>query len=88
MQGRSAGHDESRPRNPEVEEAWRKYAAAFEARARLVETSSATLVLDYRAAEDARITAIQEKNRECEELLMVYLALYDADQTAAFGTGD
>ena len=88
MQARSADHDESRPRNPEVEEAWRQYAVAYEARARLVETSSAVLVLDYRATEDARLRAIQEKNRECEDLLMAYLMLYDADQMAAYGTGN
>jgi hypothetical protein len=77
---------EPRPRNPEVDKAWRKYAAAFEERNRLLAMTSPTLAQNYAAAELARIRTLEDKNNECGDLLMDYFRVYDADQLAAFGT--
>jgi hypothetical protein len=83
MQESSADH--ARPRNPEVEAAWIKYAGAFESRARLASMTQPTLAQDYAAVELARIRAIEDKDIECKDRLMEYFEVFDRDQCEAFG---
>ena len=87
MQERSAAPASPRPRNPDVEAAWSRYAAAFEARARLMDISSTILTLtqDFTAAELERLRALEEKHRECSDYLLEYYEVYDADQRKVFG---
>lgn len=89
MQERSEAPVSPRPRNPDVEAAWSRYAGAFEARARLLNTSGAVLTLtqDYNAVEVARLKALEENQIECNDRLLEYFAIYDADQREVFGHG-
>lgn len=87
MQERSAAPVDPRPRNPDVEAAWTRYAVAFEARARLMDISSTILTLaqNYNAVELERLRVLEEKHRECNDYLLEYYEIYDADQREIFG---
>ena len=75
---------EGRPRNPEVEKAWRIYAGAFEEWQRLLYASTASLASGYANAEDARMIALRSMSDAKDEALFEYFEIYDRDQREAF----
>jgi len=65
-----------------------RYAYAFEALARLINSSPPSLVVGYAEMEQTRMQTILDAYNTCQELLMEYYEVYDADQREAFGHDD
>ena len=71
---------ENRPRNPDVERAWKDYAQAFEEWQRILNASHASLVNEFKNTDDARMIALRMKNDAKNEALFVYFEAFDRDQ--------
>jgi len=69
----------ARERNPDVEQAWRAYANAFEGW-RILGDSSCTVEQN-----EARAAALQRLSKKRDEALFDYFEVYDLDQREAFG---
>ena len=69
-----------RPRNPEVEQAWKDYAQAYEAWQKIINPSTYSSMGGFASAEDARMIELQSKAREKDEALFAYFEVYDRDQ--------
>lgn len=75
----SDGHIE-RPRNLEVEQAWKEYAQAYEEWQRIINSSTFSSMSGFANAEDERITALKDRARERDAALFEYYEAFDRDQ--------
>jgi hypothetical protein len=74
----------ARPRNPEVEEAWKVYAWAYEEWQRLLNASTCGSLANFADSEVARTGALKSKSDAKDEALFAYFRVYDEDQRRAF----
>jgi len=74
-----------RPRNPEVEKAWKDYASAFATWSALVSSAIHCDPDGFAAANHARDQALIDHKQRRDDALMHYFNLYDQDQREVFG---